>query len=202
LAVCRRVPVVVALPQVFFDEDLPVLRDLVEQCAAAGVTVEVNSWGGWHLARDSGAPVESGPGLAVLNSLAARSLGDLGLRGVTLSLEADRRQYEDMTAHCPVPCSLVVFGRPPLVTTRVRVPEEHLGKPLADRRGTRMIPRRERGLVVYRPESPFDLRATMNERICVAHLVVDLVGSPDPVGEWYDRPQRKAFRFNYDRSLA
>ncbi|MCR4413847.1 MAG: U32 family peptidase, partial [Thermoguttaceae bacterium] len=202
LAACGRVPVVVALPQVFFDEDLPAVRDLVGQCARAGVTVEVNSWGAWHLARQSGAPMESGPGLPVLNTLAARSLGELGIRGVTLSPEADRRQYEDMTAYCSVPCSLVVFGRPPLMTTRVRVPDEHLGKLFADRRGTRLIPRRERGLVVYRPESPFDLRATANDRIHVAHLVVDLVGSPDPVGEWYDRPQRKAFRFNYDRSLA
>mgnify|MGYP005834805869 FL=1 len=199
---CQGLPVVVALPPVMFQNDLAAAAALVRQCAAAGVAVEVNSWGGWLLARRAGAAMEAGPGLAVLNSLAARSLGRLGLRCVTLSLEADRRQYEDLTAHCPMPCSLVVFGRPPLLITRVALPEEYWNKPFADRRGTRMIPRREGELIVFRPELPFDLRPLENDRIAVAHLVVDLVASPDPLADWYDRAGSTAFHFNYDRSLA
>ena len=68
----------------------------------------------------------------------------------------------------------------------------------------RLVSRRERGLWVLRPREPFDLRAVVNERIRVRHLVADLVGSEDPVREWYDVPPpgRHAFRFNYDRSLA
>ncbi len=66
-----------------------------------------------------------------------------------------------------------------------------------------MAPRRERGLWVFRPVEPFDLRGTENDRIRVAHLVVDLVGSAEPLADWYDQPEpRSAFRFNYDRSLA
>lgn len=201
-SVCQGLPVVVALPPVMFQKELSAAATLVRGCAAAGLTVEVNSWGGWLLAHRAGATMEAGPGLAVLNGLAAEALGRLGIRGVTLSLEADRRQYEELTAHCPLPCSMVVFGRPALMITRVALPEAHLAQPFADRRGTRMVPRREGELVVFRPETPFDLRDIRSDRIAVAHLVVDLVASPDPLAEWYDRPGPNAFRFNYDRSLA
>ena len=168
------------------------------------VTVEANSWGGWQLAKAAGAAVEAGPGLAVLNPLAAQLLGSLGMKCVTLSPEADRRQFEEIAAHCGVPCSLVVFGRPPLLSTRVKLPESLLGKVLADRRGASLIPRRERGLTVFRPAEPFDLRNLRNEKIRVAHLVVDLVGANDPLGDWYAIPteEDRPLRFNYQRSLA
>jgi hypothetical protein len=169
------------------------------------LTAEVNSWGGWRLAKAAGVRMEGGPGLPVLNSLAARVLAQCGLKCVTLSPEADRRQLEDLTAHCPAPCSLVVFARPALVTTRVQLAQHEFGgKVFEDRRGVQMIPRLENGLWVFRPVEPFDLRGCTNERIRVHHLVVDLVGSPDPVGDWYDVPLPKSKRslFNYDRTLA
>lgn len=201
---CGEVPLIVALPQVFFEDDVPNIRRLVRACADAKIAVEVNSWGGWCLAREAHAQVESGPGLGVLNWLAARTLGRQGIQCVTLSPEADRRQLEEMTAHCPVPCSLVVFGRPPLAITRAEIDGSLEGRVLADRRGLRLVPRRQAGLWVFRPEEPFDLRAINNERITAAHLVVDLVGSPDPIGEWQDVPlaDSKPFHFNYDRTLA
>jgi hypothetical protein len=200
----RKVRLVAALPPVFFEEDLPGLEQLVRRCKGCGVPVEVNSWGGWWLAREVGARMEGGPGLAVLNSLAARQLAELGLRSVTLSPEADRRQLEGACSHCPAPCSVVVFGRPPLLTTRVAIAEEDFGeKTLADRRGHRMRGRREGGLWVFRPVEPFDLRDVRNERVRAAHLVVDLVGSPDPSSDFRNVPVEgsQPFRFNYDRSL-
>jgi len=207
LKASRAVELVVALPSVFFEKDIPALKGLLSQCAAAGVTVEVNSWGGWHLARQAGVRMESGPGLPVLNSLAAVVLARHGIECVTLSPEADRRQLEDLAACCPVPCSLVVFGRPPLLTTRVRLSEkEMLGQVFEDRRGARMVPRLERDLWVFRPVEPFDLRDLANERIRVRHLVVDLVGSPDPLADWLNVPfadgHSQPFRFNYNRCLA
>jgi len=205
LAACNGVPLVVALPPVFFEDEIAGVRQLLQQCAHARATVEVNSWGGWQLARKAGVRMESGPGLPVLNSLAASMLGGLGMRCVALSPEADRKQLEQLTAHCPAACSLIVYGRPALLTTRVRLREEELlGKVLADRRGARLVPRLERKLWVFRPVEPFDLRACRNERIRVKHLVVDLVGSADPVGEWFDAPSSKSecFQFNYDRALT
>jgi collagenase-like PrtC family protease len=203
-AMCENVTLIAALHQVFFEDDIPQIKKLLMECANQGVTVEVNSWGGWLLAKATDAVMEAGPGLPVLNSLAAQFLMENGMKCVTLSPEADRRQLEELCAHCPVPCSLVVFGRPPLITTRVQVPERFLGAVLTDRRGVRIIPRREHGLCVFRPVDPFDLRGLTNERIRVKHLVVDLVGSDDPVGDWKNipLPEDKTFRFNYDRTLA
>ena len=148
--------------------------------------------------------MESGPGLPVLNSLAARQLAALGMRSVTLSPEADHKQLEELTAHCAAACSLVVFGRPALLTSRAQLPKEYFGRVLADRRSARLVPRREGKMWVFRPVEPFDLRTCKNERIRVRHLVVDLVASPDPVGEWFDQPATKAecFLFNYNRTLA
>jgi len=197
-------PLVVALPQVFFENDIPAVRRLVQACKTARLTVEANSWGGWRLACEAGVRIEGGPGLAVLNSLAARFLRDMGMRSVTLSVEADRRQLEELTAHCPSPCSLVVFGRPPLLTTRVGLTENDLGKVFADRRGAKLVPHKERGLTVFGPMEPFDLRGSRNERIRVQHLVMDLIGSEEPVAEWRNvpGPNWDVFRFNYDRELA
>ena len=198
------VAVVVALPSVFFEDDTPRLRKLLQQCKAARVTVEVNSWGGWRLGQQAGVRMESGPGLPVLNSLAARVLHQAGIRCVTLSPEAGRRQLEELTAHCASPCSLVVFGRPPLLITRARLPEDSLDQVFEDRRGVCLVPRLEHGLTVFRPVEPFDLRDVQNPRIRVQHLVVDLVRSEDPVGDWHCLPdsEQNVFRFNYDRSLA
>jgi U32 family peptidase len=203
-AVCGDIDLIAALPQVFFENDLPEIKKLLQRCADEGVTVEVNSWGGWRLAKAVGATMEAGPGLPVLNSLAARVLKEKGMKCVTLSPEADRRQLEELTAHCAAPCSLVVFGRPPLITTRVEVPKRLLDQVLTDRRNIQIVPRREHGLCVFRPVEPFDLRGSANERIRVKHLVVDLIGSDNPVGDWHNvpLPDDVPFQFNYDRTLA
>jgi U32 family peptidase len=200
----ERMTPIVALPPIFFEEDLKEIERLIAACAEAHVAVEVNNWGGWHLAKKAGVAIEAGPGLPVLNSLAARFFGSLGMKCVTLSPEADRRQLEDIAAHASVPCSMVVFGRPPLLSTRVKLPENMLGQVIADRRGANLIPRRERGLTVFRPVEPFDLRDLSNEKIRVAHFVADLVGSPDPLGDWHAIPteENRPLRFNYERSLA
>ncbi len=72
----KRVPLIVALAQVFFEHDLTAIRELVRRCVEANVTVEVNSWGVWHLAKAAGAHMEAGPGFPVLNTLAARMLAN------------------------------------------------------------------------------------------------------------------------------
>ena len=200
--VCRKHVPVVALPPVCFEDDLPQMQELVERCRKARLAVEVNSWGGWWLARRAGIGFEAGPGLGVLNPLAAAFLRKLGARSVTISVEADRRQIEDICAYAPVALSLYVMGRPPLAISRAELPEEFLGRVFADRRDLRMRPAREWGLWVFRPLTPFDWRRLRNDRVRVKHLVVDLVGSPDPVGEWLGLTARsRPFTFNYFRTL-
>jgi collagenase-like PrtC family protease len=203
-AMCENIELIAALPQVFFEDDIPQIKKLLDRCADEGVAVEVNTWGAWLLAKSAGVKMESGPGLPVLNSLAAEFLVEKGIKCVTFSPEADRRQLEDVSAHCTVPCSMIVFGRPPLMTTRVEIPQRFLDQVLTDRRGMQIIPRREHGLYVFRPAEPFDLRALKNDRIRASHLVVDLVGSNDPLADWQNipLPEEEIFHFNYDRTLA
>jgi hypothetical protein len=91
------------------------------------------------------------------------------------------------------------------LTSRVQLSDEEFrGKTLVDRRDVRIRGRRERGLWVFRPVEPFDLRDLRNDKIRVAHLVVDLVGSDDPEADYSASLNRgdKPFRFNYKRSLA
>ena len=201
---CRRIPLVVALPTVIFEDQLDQVETLLQACRKLRTVVEVNSWGGWRMARAAGVRLESGLGLPVLNSLAARTLAHCGIQCVTLSIEAGRKQLEQVSAVCPVSCSLTVFGRPPLMTSRVELPPDYLGHLFADRRDVHMIPRRENGLWVFRPQTPFDLRGARNSRLLARHLVVDLIGSPDTIAEWSQPPlpNQRPFRFNYDRTLA
>ncbi|MHC4883487.1 MAG: peptidase U32 family protein [Planctomycetota bacterium] len=195
--------VIIALPAVFYEEDVAKLTRLVERCAELDLPVEVNSWGGWELARQAGVSMEGGPGLAILNSLAARQLAALGLASATLSCEADQKQLEDVCAAAGIPLSLTTFGRPPLMTTRVAWPESLMDKPLEDNRDVRGRFRQEGSVTVLRPERPFDWVGLRNESIRVAHLVIDLVGSLDPVEDWYSLEQhrKKKLRFNYERRL-
>ena len=202
VAACRKRRLILATPPVCFESHLGGMIQLIERCRKARCGLEVNSWGAWHIARKVGMAFEAGPGLAVLNNLAAGVLRRLGASSVTVAYEADRRQLESLTASCVVPMSLHVFGRPPLAFSRVELPSDYLEREFADRRGLRMIPRREAGIWTFRPVEPFDWRDLSNDKIRVRHLVADLTASPDPVAEWLDRRRRfDRFRFNYDRTL-
>jgi collagenase-like PrtC family protease len=194
---------IIALPAVFFEEGIELIRRLLAGCAAAGVAVEAGNLASLRLAHEVApdCPLEAGPGLAILNTPAAEFLSCLGVRCVSISVEADRRQIEDISANCAVPCSLTVFARPPLLVTRTEPPDFRDGRVYSNDRGLQLVSRRESGLWTFRPELPFDLRGEHNRRIRVAHLVVDLIASPDPRHDWQHATEN-AFLFNYGRSLA
>jgi len=193
-------PLVAALPSVFFDDERPGLERLVSAAAALGVPVEVNTWGGWFLARLAGARMRGGPGLGILNALAARELARLGFEEATVSVETDASKLSALVSRATLPCAVVVFGRPALVTTRIVLPQAVTRAELEDDRGVRLRARRVGTLEELRPVEPFDNRgARMPPE--VAHLVADLVGSPDPIAEWSAGPEG-APRFNLDRALS
>jgi putative protease len=205
LASAASVPFIAALPLALFERDLQPARELAAACAAAHVPLEANTWSGWQIASHAGIACHAGPGLGVLNPLAARKLAQLGFASVTASIEADRRQLEELSSHLEVPLSILIFGRPALMTSRVDLsPIVHSGGLIADRRHNEFVPRLEGGLWVFRPPHPFDLRGLRNVNIRAAHLVADLVTSPSPTTEFLRRPQPgdKPFRFNYGRTLA
>ena len=62
---------------------------------------------------------------------------------------------------------------------------------------------REGSVSVLRPVDPFSLCGLRNERIRAAHLMADLIGSPDPLADWQKlrSPSPTRLHFNYDRSL-
>lgn len=196
------------LPAVAYEAQLPGLRAMLRRCQALGLAVEVNSWDGWFLAKEAGVRMEAGPGLMVLNGAAARRLHRLGCDAVMLSVEADRGQLEDAcAAAADIPLSLTVFGRPPLLQTRVEFQREITaghGRLFRDARDLSLRPRVEGAVTVFRPVQAFDWTDLGNARLRVAHLVADLCASPDPLREFRELGRstgQPRFHFNYDRAL-
>lgn len=193
-----KAPIIAALPAVIFDEDVPRLASLLDACRERRVRVEVNGWGAWGLASKAGVPLEGGPGLGALSSLAAGFLKSIGLTCITASIESDEAQLAELLRTSPLPCSVYVFGRPALATTRVDL-SRLSGQVLEDRRDVHLRAHAREGLWQLRPEMPFELRGTRGPK-GAAHLVVDLVGSDDPLRDW-TRAQEGS-RFNLERTLA
>ena len=195
----------VAMPAVLYEAELPAWRALLPLLAAATVPVEVNSWDGWQLAREAGCVMEAGPGMAVMNSVAAQQLCDLGCRMVTASCELDCEQMEELCGAIAVPMSLTVFAHLPLMLTRAELPagcrpEDHVI--LQDKRQTALLPRREGALTVLYGETPLDWRSLRNPKIAAARLVADLRAAPTL--RWPQTPgaaDGPSRLFNYDRRL-
>jgi hypothetical protein len=127
-----------------------------------------------------------------------------GCQSVTLSPEMDRKQLEEVSSSCPAPCSIIVYSRPALMVTRVRLNRnDFAGKILRDRRGIELRARLEHGLWTLRPLDPYDWRKLRNNAIPAAHLVVDLLASSNPADEYLGRasPNDRPALFNYGRTL-
>jgi hypothetical protein len=189
--------IVFALPFVLFEDDLPEARGLCEEAARLGAVVEANTWGGIALARDAGAAWAAGPGLGVLNRLAAQAYRELGARWVTASVESDRANLEALSASCPAPLAVVAYGRPPLFVTRAEAPPGVY----EDRRGTRIAPRRTASVTVYRPLEPFDWTRLRNDRLRAARWMLDFAGADDAAREAERVGRLKGRWFNYERGL-
>ncbi len=194
---------VVAFPAVFYEEDVGRLKQLAGCCREKGLAVEVNSWDGWHIAKGQGARMEAGPGLMVLNSVAAEFLRGKGCESVTVSYEAGREQIRDLCLNTSVPLSVYVFGRPALMISRAELPEDVAapGTVLRDSRGFEIKVGREGGLSVFRPAEPFDISGISDPGIRCVHLVADLCASANPPAELKGLGAETRNRFNFDRRL-
>jgi len=197
--------IIVALPPVFFENSICKLKALLKVASKLELSVEVNSWGGWILAKEAGVRFTAGAGLAIYNTLAGRQLQNLGFSATTISLEADKQMMEDISKHCPISTSLVVYGRPPLLISRVELPNKFINQPFQDRRGISIIPRKEWNLTVFRPEEAYNIKGQKNPNILVGNLIVDLVAANNPFAEWQlllNSPHSKpTLQFNYKRIL-
>ncbi len=201
---------VFAFPEIFFPAESAKMRKLCEYFQARNIRVEANCWGSLWLCRKYGLRFSTGPGMPVLNHVAAGFLHTLGAESVTVSVEADKKQIEDIVGASPAPLSLMVYARPPLAYTRI--PEENLlanGDKSADgewvdRRGITLHPERNASVTVFRSLTPFSWAGIVNKKIRVANIVMDLSADAFPVTSWKNfikPPLRDEFLFNYNRGL-
>lgn len=201
---------VFAFPEIFFPAESAKMRKLCEYFQAKNIRVEANCWGSLWLCRKYGLRFSAGPGMPVLNHVAAGFLHTLGAESVTVSVEADKKQIEDIVAASPAPLSLLVYARPPLAYTRI--PEENLltnGDRSADgewvdRRGITLHPERNASVTVFRSLTPFSWAGIVNKKIRVANIVMDLSADAFPVTSWKNfikPPLKDEFLFNYNRGL-
>lgn len=116
-----------------------------------------------------------------------------------VSVEADRRQIEELCQGAETPLTLTIFARPALLQSRADL-ELAEGARLVDGRGVCLQVNRVGGLSYFRPLQAFDWRQLRNPRIRVAHLLMDFCGSADPLADWRSASETP-FLFNYDRSL-
>lgn len=206
-----RESVTIAFPDIYFSAESAAVRELAEYCRDRNIRVEANCWGSLQLCRELGLDFIVGPGLPVLNHLAVKCLRDLGARGATVSMEADRRQMEELTAVAPLPLTLIVYARPILAYTRI--PRADLlpngadaaeGGAWTDRRGISLVPGTASGVTFFRSLTAFDWKGLANDRIRASFLAVDLSGESFPGDVWKKvlRPGgKRGFLFNYDRGL-
>ena len=198
--------VILALPAVCYENDLPSLRAIVDFAVQENLLLEANSWDTLFLARESCAGFVTGQGLSVLNPLAARMLALLGAQWCAVSCEIDQQQLEELTAASEIPLNLVLLSAPALMTTRAELPgpfapqsDGKPGTPFQDARKTTLAAQRDGALTTLRPLAPFDWRAIRNNAIAVAHLEMDYAGLDNP--QRFLLPEEKPFLFNYDRQL-
>jgi U32 family peptidase len=193
---------IAALPPVVYEAMLADLAAVCTRCARDGLAIEANGWDSWQLAREAGCTrLSAGPGLAVLNPLAARALHARGCATIHIHPEIDDGKLADLCAGADVPLVLTVFGRPALMQTRAwsKAPPWQM----EDARGSiRIAPRQEGPVVALRPTAPFDWRGLPLPGAHVAHIEMDLCASPDPVAEWSSRRDPAAHRYNLGRELA
>jgi hypothetical protein len=191
----RKCSPVIALPPVFYQRDIPEIEKLISVCAEKGLAVEVNSWDGWYLAKSADVKLEAGPGLMVLNSVAADFLSENKCRTVSLSVESDGNQIADICDKSSAPLTVYVYSRPVLMISRAELAEDMYGGIFHDRRKSEMKLGREWKLTVFRPVQPFDLRTASDEKIKVAHIAADLSGSRNPCADWISKPNPSSFNF-------
>ncbi len=192
---------VCALAPVLYHGDLDAAAAVCARAAALGVLVEVNGWDGLGVALDAGCRFIAGPGMGILNPVAAEQLRRLGAEGVHALVEIDGTMLTDLAARCPLPLTVTVYGRPPLMTTRAWKAAPAWTMEDA-RKSVQIRTRREGPVVVLRPVAPFDWRMRGEKAWRTAHREMDLCLSDDPVAEWASRPDRRHAAFNLDRELV
>jgi hypothetical protein len=153
-------------------------------------------WGDYHL--------------GVLNHLSGQFFDDLGLAGVTISIESDQETLQKLSeSSFPGGVLMYLYGRPALFTSRFRPPNLKRG-PVVSQRGEKFWPSEEGDAFILQSEHRVfmgGLLKTSKPKGFVG-LIVDLRWEPNPVEA--GRRLRRAIdqgrgspglAFNYKRGL-
>lgn len=202
------------LPFVVFEQDWQETRTLVRQLVAAGFhRFRLANLGHFPLFDGlDNLTLYSSYRLFALNSQAFAALAELGISDVELNIEDDRHNLAAiLSRRLPAASSLMVYGRVPLLTSRIRVRQVRGDSPiLSDRDDVYRLQQRQ-GLSWLYSDTPFSFIAEMPElaRSGCDGFVIDLshcgTGSPqgklvlDALGRRIDPPQTS--KFNYQGEL-
>ncbi|NOY80517.1 MAG: U32 family peptidase [Kiritimatiellaeota bacterium] len=148
----------VLVPDLCPEADLPQLRRRIRELVGEGIRrFRVTSFFGLEVLCDETARtpdlviVASFP-LPICNTLALRSLLDLGVRRATAWVELDAPALEALIRRAPEHIELFVFGRIPVLRTRSELP---VNGPVRDDRGRGFVVERERTETLLYPEETF-----------------------------------------------
>lgn len=199
----KKSELIIALPSVFFEHEVAKLKKLCIKCKEYNISVEVNGWDSWKIAKDSGVKFTGGTGIAVLNPLAAEALQSLGFESISYSLEAGEKQLIDLSRSCPAVSMITVFSRPVLAHTRAdfidKLDESTI---LRDSRNISLSVHFREDITELRSTKPFSIGGIDSPEIKARWICVDLIKSPNPINEWKNvHKQKNQFLFNFDKGL-
>ena len=195
--------IIISLPAVIYESGLDETREIIRTCKGKGLVLEVNSWDGWFLANGKNAKFEAGPGLMILNPLAAEFLRLKNFCSATVSMEADKEKIAEVCQASPLPLSIVVYGRPVLMFTRIE-PDPALleqGTFITDKKGMTFCFAKEKFCYSLRPKEPFDLSREKCTEIGVEHIVADLAGEKEPAKTLFLMGKLNTVKFNFAGKL-
>ncbi|MEW6266867.1 MAG: peptidase U32 family protein [Thermodesulfobacteriota bacterium] len=211
--------VIWSLPPLVFGPALAGLRrDLAETARMGARGFMISNLGhlplfsGWERNRRTRPTVYADYRLNCLNTQAESLLAGLGLAGVTLSLESDEENLKAMfNRPAAVRRLLYLYGRPPLFTSRFRLPGLKESQPLVSPQGERFRLWQEDDGLKVTAEQPVFFSSLLKYRSLpgVSAFIVDLEFDPRPAAAAREvsqalgrgRPLRQASRFNFQRGL-
>ena len=150
--------------------------------------------------------------LNCLNAQTEAVLADLGLSGLTISLETDEENLKELLAR-PAQAAriLYLYGRPPLFTSRLKPAGLKSGQPVISPKKERFRVYQDQQSLVAVAEKPVSFASLLKYRHLggVTAFLIDLEYDPRPLASAKEvteavhrgRPMRNTSRFNFERGL-
>lgn len=211
--------VIWSLPPLVFDTELTGLRKDLAQLARLGCReFMISNLGqiplveGYVQGRRGAAVVYADHRLNCLNTQTEAMLSELGVSGVTLSIESDEENLKNVLAKpSPISRLFYIFGRPPLFTSRFRPENLKDNLPVLSPKKERFRIKQEQEYFTMFSEKPVFFSPVLKYRSLpgVASFIIDLEFDPRPLASARDaaeaiirkKPMGNTSRFNFTRGL-